>query len=122
MEKLIVNDPDLLNGWLHQHAEQLVWGAINSRDRSLRGAARSAASRSTFASAAEANELGDAGPLGHFLSCPYVVADGSRSPLAKLDRQDLLFVAETYDARSKQNAFEGGVLPRAGEEGWSRLR
>ena len=54
--------------------------------------------------------LATALPARTFPVLPYVVADDSRSPLAKLDRQDLLFVAETYDARSKQNALRAAFF------------
>lgn len=112
VEKLSINDPDLLQGWLDAHAEQLIWAAINQRDRSHRAYARVANSRSVFAAAAAQAEGGDTAALGHWLSCRYVIADGTRSALANLTRADLLFVAERYDERSKANAFEA-VFMRA---------
>lgn len=112
VEKLTVNDPDLLHGWLEAQAEQLIWAAINQRDRSHRAYARVANSRSVFASAAADAEGGDTTALGHWLSCRYVIADGSRSALADLTKADLLFVADSYDARARHNAFEA-VFMRA---------
>lgn len=110
VEKLQANDPELLNGWLMAHAEQLIWGAINQRDRSIRGSARTTAGRSAFASAAEEHDDGDSSALGHWLGCRYVVEDGSRRALATLTKADLLFVAEAYDDRAKANSFEAAFM------------
>lgn len=108
VEKLTVNDPDLLSGWLNSQAEQLIWGAINTYDRSKRASART--SRSAFAKAAEDFEEGDDEALGHWLSTRYVVEDGSRRVLATLTKNDLLFVAQTYDDRAQANAFEAQFM------------
>jgi hypothetical protein len=112
VEKLEANDPEMLTGWLMEHAEQLIWGAINQRDRSTRSKARTSGPRSAFADAAADHEAGSSEALGHWLDCPYVVEDGSRRALATLTKADLLFVAETYDARARQNDFEA-VFMRA---------
>jgi hypothetical protein len=112
VEKLEANDPDLLSGWLHAQAEQLVWGAINDRDRSMRASARTSASRSAFARAAEEHDGGDSSSLGHFLESRYVVEDGTRRALATLTKNDLLFVAQTYEDRAAANTFEA-VFMRA---------
>lgn len=110
VEKLEANDPDLLSGWLHAQAEQLLWGAINDRDRSRRASARATGSRSAFARAAGNHEGGDATALGHWLSSPYVVEDGTRRALATLTKDDLLFVARSYDDRASANAFEAAFM------------
>jgi hypothetical protein len=110
VEKLEANDAELLDGWLREHAEQLVWQAINDRDRSMRSSARATSSRSAFAAAANAAEGGDGQALGRFLSCPYVTEDGSRLRLAELTHADLLFVAKGYDAQSKQAAMEAAFF------------
>lgn len=110
VEKLTVNDPELLDGWLHAQAEQLIWSAINTVDRSVRASARSSASRSAFADAAAEHDDGDSTALGRFLVARYVVEDGTRRELATLTKADLLFVADTYDARAKANAFEAAFM------------
>src|SRR5882672_8876123 len=89
VEKLEANDPDLLTGWLMEHAEQLIWGAINTRDRSARSSARTSGPRSAFADAAAEHEAGSTEALGHWLGCRYVVEDGSRRVLAELTKADL---------------------------------
>ena len=109
VEKLTVNDPDLLTGWLHGHAEELIWGQINTIDRSVRASARYK-SRSAFASAAAEHAEGDSTALGHFLTARYVIEDGTRCALADLTAADLNFVAESYESRAKQNAFEAAFM------------
>lgn len=106
VQRLQDTDKDLLEGWLMQHAEQLVWQMINERDRSRRAHARAQSSRTAFARAIKANEEGDEEPLGTFMMCPYVVQDGSRRPLADLTRDDLVYVAQQYRLREKSNRFE----------------
>lgn len=110
VEKLEANDAELLDGWLREHAEQLIWGAINDRDRSSRASARATSSRSVFASAAEANEAGDSEPLRGFLACPYVIESGERVRLADLTRADLNFVATGYEAQSRQSSMEAAFF------------
>lgn len=110
VEKLEANDPDLLTGWLMVHAERLIWGAINERDRSTRSQARATGSRSAFAAAASEHEAGDSKALGHWLGCRYAVEDGSRRVLAELTKADLLFVAESYEDRARQNSFEAAFF------------
>ncbi len=110
VEKLEANDPDLLTGWLNAQAEQLVWSAINLRDRSQRASARTTASRSAFASAAKDHETGDSTALGRFLGCRYVVEDGTRRVLAELTKADLLFVAEGYESSARESAMEAAFF------------
>ncbi len=112
VEKLSVTDPDLLNGWLHAQAEQLVWQAINDRDRSLRAHARTATGRAAFAVASAAHDCGDSSSLRGFLEAPYVVEDGTRRRLADLRADDLLFVAAGYEAAARKNAMHA-VFMRA---------
>lgn len=125
VEKLEANDPELLTGWLTAQAEQLIWSAINERDRSRRSYARASESRSAFAEAAAEDEAvrvaalesgttpdaaERAARLGRWLGCRFVVEDGSRRALATLTRADLLFVAERYDDRSRRNSFEAAFM------------
>lgn len=100
VERLTSLDPDLLHGWLMLRAEQLVWDAINSRDRSRRTIARGRAKGLAFADAAAAHEGGDSRPLRGFLETAFVIADGTRCAMASLKRDDLLFVAGEYERRS----------------------
>jgi hypothetical protein len=109
--KLRHNDPDLLAGWLDGHAEQMVWQAINDRDRSRRTRARATASRSAFADAARLyEERGDSAGLYALLDTAYVVEDGSRRRLAELTSADLAYVADRYDAQARSNAMSAAFL------------
>lgn len=106
VEKLRVNNPELLAGWLDQQAAHFVWQAINDRDRSIRSGATERARRGAFAQAAQ----GDGDQLHAFLEVPYTVEDGSRRPLARLTHADLLFVADEYDARAARNKFHASFI------------
>lgn len=106
VDKLRANDADLLAGWLDQQAVHFIWQAINDRDRSIRSGATERARRRAFSQAAQ--EGGDR--LHAFLEVPYTVEDGSRRPLARLTRADLLFVAGEYDARAARNRFHASFI------------
>jgi hypothetical protein len=110
VEKLTATDVDLLSGWLHFQAEQLLWQAINDRDRSTRAHARATASRSVFRDASAAHDAGDSTSLRGFLDVPYVVEDGSRVRLADLMAADLRFVAESYDTTARKNAMNATFM------------
>lgn len=110
VEKLRVNDPDLLDGWLHAQAERFVWQAINDRDRSRRAVTSHRAKGAAFGAAAERHNAGDSTGLRPFLDAPYSVSDGTRKPLASLTKDDLLFVAERYQARSNENAMKATFM------------
>jgi hypothetical protein len=102
-EKLRATDPDLLVGWLDAQAEQILRHAINLRDCSQRTAARHARPRSVFAADAEAAEAGEPERLAGWLGTRFTVEDGSRKPLAEMGREELLFVADAYEARAREN-------------------
>lgn len=105
VEKLRATDPELLEGWLQAQAEHFLWQMINDRDRSIRTATRHRLKPKVFADAATAHEAGDGSSLRRFLDMPFSVADGSRKPLAKLNKDDLLFVQDGYQKRADENAF-----------------
>lgn len=105
--KLRANDPDLLAGWLDIQAVSLLHQAINNRDRSRRTAARIAAPRSVFASAAAAHEGGDPAPLRGLLDTHYVVnPEDLRKPLASMTANDLRYVAGRYHERAEDALME----------------
>ena len=101
VEKLRVNDPDLLIGWLGAQATALVHQAINERDRPRRTHARTAGPRSVFAQAAEKHERGEVAPLYRLLDTHYSVnSENLRKPLASMNGGDLEYVSESYQARA----------------------
>lgn len=110
VEKLRANDPDLLDGWLHAQADRFVWQAINDRDRSRRSHVAQTAQRSAFGKAASEHADGNRTALRAFLDSPYTVQDGSRRRLADLRHEDLVYVAERYDARARENAMRAAFM------------
>lgn len=110
VEKLRANDPELLMGWLDEQADHFVWQAINDRDRSRRAVTVHRAKGKAFGAAAEAHKAGDSTTLRRFLDAPYTVEDGTRRPLADLNRDDLLFVANGYQARANENALKASFM------------
>lgn len=105
VEKLRVNDLELLTGWLDEQAEHFVWQAINDRDRSVRSHVRQTSRRSAFADAAKAHAEGAKAAFRDFLSMPFTVENGSRCSLASLHADDLLFVASDYEQRERDNGL-----------------
>lgn len=110
VERLKANDPGLLRGWLWAQAAHFVWQMINDRDRSARSTARATEGRRRFRAAADAHDNGNTEPIRAFLILPFTVEDGSRKQLGKLNRGDLLFVADTYDQRARENALMSAFL------------
>jgi len=102
VSKLRATDQELLHGWLDAQAESFVWQFINDRDRSLRARARSTSKSRAFAGDAERHEAGEPHAMARWLNVPFVVADGSRKPLGDMAKDDLLFVADAYDARARE--------------------
>jgi hypothetical protein len=110
VEKLRANDPDLLAAWLDAQASHFVWQLINDRDRSLRGRGAYVSRSSVFREAAADHAAGDSTALRSFLAAPYTVSDGSRRPLADLHRDDLIWVAERYEDRSRENGLKAAFM------------
>lgn len=109
-EKLRETDPDLLAGWLDAQAETFIRQAINNRDNSQRTAARHSRPRSVFAEDAAAAEAGEPERLVGWLSTRFTVEDGSRKPLAEMQRDDLLFASDAYTARANENRLTAAFL------------
>lgn len=103
VEKLRETDADLLSGWLDAQAESFVRQAINNRDNSQRTAARHHRPRSVFAEDAAAAEAGEPERLAGWLTARFTTEDGSRKPLAQLGHDELLFVADAYESRAREN-------------------
>lgn len=111
VEKLQVNDPDLLHGWLTAQAPSLIRDAIVQRDASHRSYVRHHGSRSVFAAAAAAHAAGDPDALVGWLGVRHVVSpDGTRKRLADMTADDLRFSADTYRQRVRENALAEAFL------------
>lgn len=111
VEKLRVNDPDLLIGWLSDQATALIQQAINERDRSRRSYARTAGPRSVFKKAADEMSAGQPAKMVGLLGTHYVVNEENlRKPLGSMTGSDLAFVSGRYHERSMENALEAAFF------------
>lgn len=119
VDKLRVNDADLLDGWLHAQAVHFVRDAINYRDRSNRTHVRQTSGRSAFRRDAEAHDAGDSEAMAGWLETVYPVDDdGSRKPLGDMLKPELLFVADDYRRQAQETllaeAFMRAVAKKVG--------
>lgn len=112
VSELQENDPQLLNGWLMEQAEALVWAAINFRDRSRRSTARASSTRTAFAqAAAEAEGTASPEPLERWMETRFVVNEGRlRKQLMDLDHEELTYVANSYVQRAQSSTFEAAFF------------
>ena len=110
VDKLRANDPDLLAAWLDSQAAHFVWDVINRRDHSRRAVTNHAAKSGVFQAAAAHHAAGDSTRLVSFLAAPYTIADGTRRTLGTLTHDDLLFVADRYDDRAKENGLRAAFM------------
>jgi hypothetical protein len=101
--KLLSDDPDLLDGWLHELAEDMLRVVISRKVRAANTAARNAASRKTFREAAQALEDADEGDreeagrrlLSVFDAVHVVDEDNTRKKARDMTGAEHEFVAET---------------------------
>lgn len=113
--KLAATDPELLDGWLHAQAEQIIWQHINDRDRSTRAHSKQVAGRAAFGAASGRHADGDPQAMTEFLGMPITV-DGVRKPLSMLTGPELLTVAGDYDARAARNAMTAAFVRALGRK------
>jgi hypothetical protein len=92
-DQLALEDPALLDGWLHACAEAFLHNALLQRNRQRRSAYRGP--RAQFSR--DAKE-------GAFTAyrLRFQISDGSQRSLAKLTAEDCLFVAAGYRSRADQ--------------------
>src|SRR5881397_2549486 len=108
--KLKANDPELLDGFLKGRAEYVIHQIINRRDGSTRSHARQMAKRNKFTDAVKEFEKGNRVPLTDFLSIVHVVQNGARKNIGKMNREELVFVAEDYFTRAEYNQLHATFL------------
>lgn len=122
IDRLKADDPDLLNGWLHTLAPQLLTDAISTRERSARTTARRRAGARAFEAARQAAESGNADALtvfsGSFAVTFVISDDDTRRRVADMTGADHKFVAAGY-AREANTAkmlaaFHRAVAKKAG--------
>jgi hypothetical protein len=118
VEKLAVNDPDLLAGWLNLHAISIVTTLLASRDRSVRGMLQRRKGARQFANAASTDDVTG---LSLFRDVRYVVDDAdTRRPLGEMTGPDCRFAAAAYDREAKPLQMESAFLKALGRKAGKR--
>jgi hypothetical protein len=112
VDKLKGEDRELLYGWLEAHAQATIRDAIKAADAATRAYARHSAPRSAFQGAAMQAASGNTQPLRlGFLQAVYVVnPSNDRKQLRDMTANDVEFVADSYDRRSKSAAMEAAFF------------
>jgi len=104
--ELLVEDPDLLHGWLEIRAADLIHDAINYRDRSRRATGVIERKQQDFKQVLDEFVAGRTEPVRSFLATMYAVDEqNNRKQLRDMDKGDLNYVADRYADRAKQNGF-----------------
>lgn len=106
---LRATDPDLLDGWLHEQAVNLLRDTIATIERSRRGHTRVVNGRHAFAAATSRAQAGDMDGIESFLGVRYIIG-GARKPLSDLTVADLEAVAGDYEAQAAENALNAAFL------------
>jgi hypothetical protein len=112
VEHLEEHDPDLLHGWLREHAVQWVRQTINMRDSAQRLHAHRNKKKSAFSEMAEKySQTGDPTELQQFLDTRYEVdASGTRLRLADMQGKHLEYASSKYQARANANRMSAAFL------------
>ena len=119
VERLRVEDPELLAGWLHLKAPVILADVVARRSNSKRQAARTGAPRRAFAEAARSFASdGDVRVLSPF-SAEYVVDDANtRRTVASMTADDCRFVAAKDEEAARisklEAAFHRAVAKKIG--------
>jgi len=110
VEALRHADPDLLHGYLMEHAVQIIRDAINRRDQSVRMIARKGSASAKMQEILEGIDSGQIENIGQvrqfWLSATFTLSDGMRHELRTMRRGDLLYVAAEYGRRAAENKME----------------
>lgn len=107
VDRLRVEDPDLLTGWLDVKASVFLADAVARRSNSRRQAARVAAPRKAFAEAARSfADTGEAAVLRPFAAEYVVDEENTRRAVARMTAEDCRFVAGRYDETARQAKLE----------------
>lgn len=107
VDRLRVEDPDLLTGWLELKAAVFLADAVARKSNSKRQLARVGAPRRAFAEAAQSfADEGDATVLRPF-AAEYVVDEkNTRRTVGQMTGADHLFVADRYEDTEKRAKLE----------------
>lgn len=111
VDRLAEDDPALLLQFLQAHAVQIITRMIGEITRSQRSYTRAVADRRLFSGAVERYQQGDENALSAWLDVMYVVnTDQQRKRLRDMDRDELRWAAEDYNARAKGNLLQSAFL------------
>jgi hypothetical protein len=114
IERLRVEDPELLNKWLELNADEVVRRMIADIERAKRHHARASAERKTksvFSTAMERYAQGEENALGAWLDTTFVVTTAfERKHLRDMDRDDLLFASHQYTERARISSMQAAFL------------
>lgn len=115
VDKLLIQDPELLAGWLHDQAAELLAGMIRRRDQSIRAHARVDCPRSVFAKAvAEHEKATKVGvkneALTNWMQVHYTLSTNVRMPLRMMNKDHLLDVSGQYRRRADENRMHSVFL------------
>lgn len=107
VNKLRLENPELLRRWLSYHAVAFVRDALNDRARTLKRRNReNSSTRSVFREAMKDFEKNPTAAsrekLTQFLDEMYTTEDGTKKPLRRLRRMDLKFAAGQYRLQARE--------------------
>lgn len=118
VERLRVEDPELLAGWLDLKAAVILADVVARRSNSRRQAARIGAPRKAFAEAARSFGDGDVTALRPFAAEYVVDEDNTRRTVANMTADDCRFVATKYEDAARisklEAAFHRAVAKKIG--------
>lgn len=121
VERLRMEDPDLLAGWLDLKAAVILADVVARRSNSRRQAARIGAPRKAFAEAARSFTDGDIEAL-HPFAAEYVVDDeNTRRAVANMTADDCRFVASKYEESARISKLEAAFHRAVGKKIGARL-
>lgn len=104
--ELLADDPDLLNGWLQIKAADLLHEVINHRDRSRRARGVIERKQQDFNDVLDDFVAGNTEPLRSYLGTMHAVdRENNRKKLRNMTKGDLVFVADRYQDRARENGF-----------------
>jgi hypothetical protein len=110
-DKLLQDDPDLLNGWLEEQSVFFLKEAFRARDASTRAHARKQAAPAAFSKDAKKFAAGSATAMDGWLQASFVSDDKeTRKPLGDMTAEEVRYVAAHYDNRAKANALQAAFL------------
>jgi hypothetical protein len=118
--RLDESDPDLLAGWLHEKAEDILTEELGLRERVERSKNFRRVGARSFANAAKEAEDGQPEALGTFALKFVVDEENNRRAIADMTGPDHLYVASRHASRANREqmlaAFHNAVAKKVGDK------